>query len=331
MGNNKWLGDNSSLVLLRKRLNTIQFNRIQDCSTANQSDISMRLPTFLIVGAMKAGTTSLYQYLRQHPDIFMSHIKEPGFFSFGENEYCDEAKKIFPQRICTLDDYAALYQNVREERAIGEATTAYLDCPRAPERIKSYVPEAKLITILRDPAERAHSHFMFNKKLFQDLPTLEMAVEEESNRVIDGYSSRYKYLGKGFYHQQLIRYLRLFPADQMKILIFDDFKQDPYRLLSEVFAFLEVDETFKPDISIRYNTSGAWRSGAFEWIMKRLQPVRRIAEKKLPPALVSKVGRTVMKSQTSSRGTRQMFINYYREDILQLQDLLHRDLSSWLH
>jgi hypothetical protein len=234
--------------------------------------------------------------------------------------------------VCTFNDYTALFQYAREEKAIGEATTAYLDCPRAPERIKRYVPEAKLIAILRDPAERAFSHFMFNKKTFvEDLPTLEMAIKEESNRVLEGYSSRYKYLGKGFYYQQLSKYLRLFSAEQMKILLFDDFKRDPYRLLKEVFCFLDVDEKFKPDISVRYNTSGAWRNGAIEWTMKRLQPVRRMAEKKLPPTLVSKIGRTIMKHQTSSTGIRHMFIDYYREDILQLEDLLHKNLSSWLH
>ena len=290
------------------------------------------MPNFLIIGAMKAGTTSLYNYLKQHPEIFMSPLKEPGYFSFGDSEQCEESIKLFPDIICSYREYQRLFQQVREEKAIGEATTAYMDCPRAPVRIKEFLPNVKLIAVLRDPAERAHSHFMFNKKNFvEDSPTLEIAIKEKENRVIEGDRYRYNYLEKGLYFKQLSTYLQLFKKDQIKILLFDDLENDPVKLLQEIFTFLEVDETFEPDISIKYNVSGAWRNGAIESLLKRFNALRRIAVKKLSPRIVTPLGKIMMKPQKSSPVLRQKLINHYRQDILQLQNLIQRDLSHWLH
>ncbi len=288
------------------------------------------MPNFLIIGAMKAGTTSLYSYLKQHPEIFMSPVKEPGYFSFGDSEPFEEFKKLSPEIICSYREYQKLFQQARKEKAIGEATTAYMDCPRAHVRIKEFLPNVKLIAVLRDPADRAHSHFMFNKKRFvEDSLTLETVLKQ--NRVIEGRNYRYNYLGKGFYFKQLSTYLELFEKDQIKILLFDDLENDPMKLLREIFTFLEVDETFEPDISIKYNVSGVWRNGAIETLLKRFHALRLIAEKKLSPKLVTPLGKIIMKPQKSSPVLRQKLINHYRQDILQLQNLIQRDLSHWLH
>lgn len=292
----------------------------------------MTLPNFLITGAMKAGTTSLYNYLNQHPAIFMSPNKEPGYLSFGDTEHCEESIKLFPNRVCSCEAYEKLFQQVEDEIAIGEATTSYMDCLRAPARMKELLPDVKLIAVLRDPAERAYSHFLYNKKMFvEDLPTLEIALSEEHNRVIDRYGYRYKYLGKGFYFKHLSYYLKFFREDQIKILLFDDLKNDPGKLLQQIFTFLKVDETFEPDISIKYNTSGVWRNDAIKTLLKQSHALRLIAEKKLPPRIVSYLGKIIMKPQKSNSALRRELINHYRQDILQLQNLIQRDLSSWLH
>ncbi len=291
----------------------------------------MTLPNFLITGAMKAGTTSLYNYLNQHPAIFMSPNKEPGYMSFGDTVNCKETKKLFPNRVCSYRDYELLFQQVRDEKAIGEATTSYLDCLRAPARIKELLPNVKLIAILRDPAERAYSHFLYNKKMFvEELPTLEIALKEERNRVIDKFGYRYKYLGKGFYFKQLSYYLKFFKEGQFKILLFDDLKNEPIKLLQEIFTFLEVDETFEPDISIKYNTSGVWRNDAIKSFLKQWHTLRLLVEKRVSPRIVSYLGRIIMKPQNCNPSLRREMIRQYRPDILQLQHLIQRDLSTWL-
>lgn len=293
----------------------------------------MKFPNFIIIGAMKAGTTSLYQYLKQHPDIYMSPVKEPNYFTFGESERCQEIKNAEPaSRICGIEEYVALFNNAGGEKAIGEATTAYLDYPFTAERTKTLIPDVKLIAILRDPADMAHSHVMYNKRLFyENLPTLELCVEQEESRVDEDFSTRFKYLGKGFYYQHLRRYLDFFPKHQMKVVLFEEFKHNPDRVLKDIFSFLEVNETFTPDTSIKYNTSGTWRNGTVKQIMQLGQPLVKVLQKRLPPRLVSQIGRTIMKSEASKPYTRQFLIDHYRQDILLLQELLDQDLSAWLH
>ena len=122
----------------------------------------MRWPTFLIIGAGRSGTTSLYHYLGQHPDIFMSPVKEPGFFA-----YEDETRPLIgaygeaelPGYSTRREDYEALFADVSVETAAGEASVDYLYLPRAARRIRRHVPQARLIAILRQPADRSHSQF----------------------------------------------------------------------------------------------------------------------------------------------------------------------------
>src|SRR5688572_7713518 len=124
----------------------------------------MVMPNFLIIGAAKAGTTSLYSYLNQHPQIFMSPVKEPNFFAL-EGEKLNfrgpgDAQVINRYSITQLESYRAHFKGITQETCIGEASTLYLDHPKAVERIQHYTPKARLITILRDPVERAFSNFL---------------------------------------------------------------------------------------------------------------------------------------------------------------------------
>ena len=121
------------------------------------------MPNFLIIGAPKSGTTSLYQYLKQHPQIYLPDKKEPHFFSFeGRTQGFNGPGQadFMKKRITKIEDYIKLFENVNDELAIGEASTSYLYIPEAVERIKKYVPEVKIITIIRHPAERAFSDYL---------------------------------------------------------------------------------------------------------------------------------------------------------------------------
>jgi hypothetical protein len=122
----------------------------------------MTMPNFLIIGAAKSGTTSLHHYLKQHPQVYMSQIKEPSFFAFeGTKPAIPGPWKRWAAHnfITDIQAYRSLFQGVSDEVAIGEASTIYLVHPTAPQRIRHYVPDAKLIAILRDPAERAYSNY----------------------------------------------------------------------------------------------------------------------------------------------------------------------------
>ena len=127
---------------------------------------TMTMPNFFIVGAQKAGTTSLYHYLNQHPQVYMSPIKEPFFFDHELSAGGQVVRREFggrrqPPRFANIEEYSALFDGVGDEKAIGEATPLYIYAPGTPERIERYVPGAKSIALLRHPADRAYSAFLY--------------------------------------------------------------------------------------------------------------------------------------------------------------------------
>ena len=122
----------------------------------------MTMPTFLIIGAGKSGTTSLYYYLKQHPQVYMSPVKEAHFFDQDEGEKPDfrGPGRSSPPPITSIEDYRALFRGVTDETAVGEATPSYIYIPGAPGRIRRRIPDAKLIAGLRNPTDRAYSAFL---------------------------------------------------------------------------------------------------------------------------------------------------------------------------
>ena len=151
-----------------------------------------RMPNFIVIGASKAGTTSLYEYLKQHPQIYMSPMKELRFFAIeGEKvDFCGPWDRIEIERysIKTLEDYKNQFQGVTDEIAIGEASPWYLYSEKAPKSIKSYIPDAKLIAILRDPVDRAYSHFSMHVMNGREpLADFTQALQEEEERILNNY------------------------------------------------------------------------------------------------------------------------------------------------
>src|SRR3989338_3833819 len=145
----------------------------------------MSLPNFLIIGATKAGTTSIHNYLGQHPEIFVCPHKETNFFAQ------DSATCFLGDAINTREDYEREFEGVKNEKAIGETSPAYLAVPTAPERIHGLIPHAKLIAILRDPAERAYSHYLMRRRQKREFrSSFEQCLDEEDIDPERSYKSR---------------------------------------------------------------------------------------------------------------------------------------------
>lgn len=195
-------------------------------------------PNFFVVGAAKAGTTSLYALLRQHPDVFMSRPKEPHHFGqvspphqlrWHFDAYTDSAR------------YLALFKQARGFKAIGEASTSYLWHPEVPARIRRQLPHARIVILLRDPIERAYSHYLMHvREGIQKLGFYE-ALREDLRRTEWSWGISHFYIGKGRYAEQVRRYLDIFGPDKVKIVLFDHFKRDPRGRLFEIVRFLGLD------------------------------------------------------------------------------------------
>lgn len=285
----------------------------------------MTLPNFLIIGTGRSGTTSLYHYLRQHPQVFMSRIKETNFFAFEGNP----DPQLFP--IQSLRAYEALFSAATGHRAIGEASPLYFVRPTAADRIKQQIPHARLILIVRNPAERAYACHLDAVRRGTERRSLAEALHAYRNGGRDGSS-----FDDGFYSGNLRRYLDRFGRDQLAVHLYEDFASAPGATVRRIFRFLDVDDGFVPDTSMRHNPSGLPRRKMLELVV-RPTDFKRNLKARMPyrlrqplMAIGNAINRRNMVKPALPQELRHELIALYREDILKLQDLIERDLTPWL-
>jgi hypothetical protein len=296
----------------------------------------MSLPTFLIIGAPKAGTTTLHYVLSQHPEVYMCPLKEAGFFwAYGQpvNLQGPGAEKLRNRLVTRLEDYENLFKDAKKAKAVGESSVRYLASLAAPQNIRQFIPDARLIVTLRQPAERAFSAFAHNQRDgLEPSHDFAQAIAEDRTGKRDGWQFC-RYLDRGFYYASLKRYLEYFDRSQLHISLLEDLVQDPQRLMRGLFQFLEVDGDFTPDLSHKHNTSGVIRNPALRTLWTRTNRLRVALRPYLPPRMRHAAFEWVIQDLEKlpfPPDLRAELTEYYRQDILQLQDLIRRDLSHWL-
>ena len=293
----------------------------------------MTMPNFLIIGAQKAGTTSLYYYLEQHPQVYMSPRKEPHFFEGTEMDFRGPGRKIRP--VTNPDEYQALFDGASTETAIGEASASYLYSPRSPTLIRKNIPDAKLIVVLRNPADRAYSNFLHMVRVGREPVTdFGRALAAEEGRKSEGWGPLWHYGSKGYYHEQLERYFDTFGEERILVHLYEDLRSHPFEVLRRTFAFLGVDEGFAPDISRDHNPSGLPKNPALYKLIKRLASHTTLGSglaRLLPDGARRRVERRILsKPPPMDPAVRRQLMGRYREDILNLERLIGRDLGAWL-
>ena len=295
----------------------------------------MVLPNFLVIGAAKAGTTSLYSYLKQHPAIFMSEVKEPRFFAPEVYTDYNNVVRSGGRKIpFTPEEYERLFADVTTETAIGEASTEYLYFPGVAARIKERIPEVKLIAILRNPVERAFSAFCYQLRDDEEPLSFESALAAESDRIKQGYRQGWHYQQVGFYAEQVARYQKTFKPEQIRIYLHDELIKDSIKVTQDIYQFLEVDATFIPDLT-RKNISGVPKNKLLHNVFMKQNPLKSLVKPLLPGKLRKNIYQKVRTNNLKDKPslaleTRQQLVELYREDILKLENLMQRDLSHWL-
>jgi hypothetical protein len=293
-------------------------------------------PNFLIIGAARAGTTALYHCVRQHPEIFVSRPKELRFFAKADAPAFGGPgdENVNRNWVTTWEEYCRHFADVNGQKAIGEASPFYLCSEEAPKRIRRFLPDAKLVVVLRDPVSRAFSSFMYLRRAGREpLSDFRSALQAEDVRRQDNWEYLWQYRSLGLYSTQLERYLDVFPRELIWIGLFDDLGAEPIRFCQMVYAFLEVDPDFRPRIAEGVNASGEPRSRTLQDIVDKQNPLRSFARSLLPKSFGRAIRRTVLKRNLRRdvipRDVEQELRAYYRPEIERLEILIGRDLSAW--
>jgi hypothetical protein len=278
----------------------------------------MTLSNFLIIGAAKAGTTSLYDWMRQHPDVYMPAFKEPKFFAWDGAGKAGGGPVV---QVTSREEYEALFDGAGDATAIGEASTLYLTHHRAPERVAEAIPAARLIASLRDPVERAFSIYQMNLRLFGANEGVSFPDALHADPALrQGYAPA------------LARWREHFGPEQLEVILFEDIARDAPGTLARLFGFLGVDPTFAPDVSKVANPGGLPRSRRLHALLTDPR-LRAIGRNLLPAGALDRLKslrRRNLATQTLGPGDRAAAVVIFREDILKTQDLLGQDLSAWL-
>jgi hypothetical protein len=297
----------------------------------------MTLPNFLVIGAAKSGTTSLHYYLQQHPQVYMSRQKETNFFAFegervefygpGDDELCRSA-------ITDLRAYEEQFAAIpRENVAVGEASAWYLYSDKAAANIRRHVPNAKLIAMLRHPVERALSSYLHVVREGRESLAFEESLSCEEERIARGWEFIWHFQRAGLYAEQVERFLTLFPREQMRFYLYEDFLSNAAGVLADAYAFLGVDPSFVANTSVRYNVTGVPRNRLLGRLVLRPNPVKSMAKTLLPAGpryrLGQRLRRRVLSKPAMNPETRRTLMSRYREDITALEPLIGKSLSQW--
>ncbi|PSR19089.1 sulfotransferase [filamentous cyanobacterium CCP3] len=300
----------------------------------------MKLPNFLVIGAGKAGTTSLYFYLAQHPEVFMSPLKEVNFFAVeGQRPTFrglrDDREAQYCFSVNSLEEYSRLFSEATKQKAIGEISPYYLYSDQAAQNIKKYLPKVKLIAILRNPVDRAYSNFLHLRRDGREpLTSFADALKAEETRIKNYWSPSWHYQKSGFYFDLLSRYYERFNKDQIKVCLYEDYVKQPIKTTQEILDFIGVDASFIPDISGKYNVSGMPRNRLIHDFISRKSVAKTVFKPLLPKfavkGLISIRDSNLEKPNPLDADLRKKLVELYLDDITKLQDLIQRDLSDWM-
>ncbi len=296
------------------------------------------LPNFIVVGAARSGTTSLFYYLLQHPDIYVPKRKECMFFSGIQKDFHGRGEIFKKSIVSDLQDYKKLFSRVKNEKAIGEVSPDYLYYyDKSIKNIKIILgSDVKIIIILRNPVERAYSHYLHHVRYGIEELSFEDALHAEAKRMEECYFWAFYYAAAGFYYPALNSYFSNFP--NVKVYLYDDLERSPLDLMRNIYSFLTVDSAFIPDVSSKYNVSGEYKNAFIKILSQKTDSLKKMFYPVFKQLSESQSGRKTLERVLSKvlvkpklkAETRRYLQALFREDILQTQDLIQRDLSSWL-
>jgi hypothetical protein len=288
--------------------------------------IKMKL-SFVCIGVQKAGTTSLHDILKQHPKIGLPDIKEAPFFiddfkfQKGINNY--------------FKDY---FKESDKNLLLGEINPQFCYVPKVAERIKNNFGEVKIIILLRNPVDRAFSHYLMTKRRGLEPLSFEDALLSEKERLGTEHGDlNHSYISRGNYTNQIERYQKLFGDENLKVILFDEFIRNTPKVTREICEFINVED-FDFDFSIQSNPASESKSKLLGNFLYRPSFIKRILGRlllsqkrkdKVALALDKMNLKEAKKESLSNELKQNIYNNYFQQEIENLEKVLNKDLSNW--
>ncbi len=275
-------------------------------------------PNLFLVGAVKAGTTSFYQYLNQVPGIFMSPRKEPLFFV--NDVFIEDTRNSIRDK----KEYLKLYKNVGNEKIIGEASP-YLWYPESARRIYEVVPRARIIIILRNPIERAFSHHTMSLRDRLAEGSFHEALMTQRSRIKKNNSDVPHFLKLSFYFDDVKRFIDIFGKDQVKIILFENFVKDEKKTLKQVLQFLDIKYDVGNLKIKKHHPSSTPRTPLTNFIINN-NFISKIVNRLLSDSLKLDLRDRILFKEISKSSIpdedKKLLYQFYKEDVEKLQKIL---------
>lgn len=296
----------------------------------------MRKPNFIIAGFPKCGTTSLYHYLSEHPQVFLPNQKELHFFTHKNISKLNQGPKdkiVKQTQIKTSCEYLSFYKSVKKEIAIGDASPSYINYPSEFPKIKDYLGDPKVIIILRDPINRSFSNYLHLKREYREHLSFFEAIRCEEERKKSMYSDFWYYKFNSTYYQKILRAKETFT--NVLVLTLEELNETPNKSMKKVYNFLGVDENLKlKSLSNKFNVGGSFKQNFFTKLIFQPSGFKNKIKKIIKPSPFIKS--ILMKISTlfasDKENIDEQSINnlkeYFRKDVHMLKSI-NVDVSKW--
>ncbi|MDY2586482.1 sulfotransferase [Winogradskyella aquimaris] len=293
------------------------------------------LPNFLIVGTAKAATTTIHEYLKQHPKVFMTEWKEPCFFVFKDQQNLNfKSTKRIVKFITRLEDYKEIFENGKSKEIRGESSTPYLYFyDRTIENIRNTIPnhkDTKILIVLRNPVDRAYSQYMMKIRDLEEKLTFNEALDAEEDRMQNNFHFDFFYKDRGLYSNQVKAYLEEF--NNVKVILYEDFKSDTNKILGDIVDFLNLEKfNFQP--INRLNASGKPKNKIISRILIGDNFIKRSLKpfltKRLRNNLLNQIQKKNLKQTKIDNYSKAKLQEFFKSDVKKLETLIDRDLKEW--
>ncbi|MGS2725684.1 sulfotransferase family protein [Psychroserpens sp. BH13MA-6] len=293
-------------------------------------------PNFFIVGAAKAGTTSLYHYLSQHEEVFCPNVKEPNYYASVSAEKASvyeepKAGNFYHRKVINnYNTYLSLYEDAKKEPILLDSSPSYLWDKNAAAHIYKDNPKAKILIVLRNPVERAFSHYLMDVRSgIQAEMDFKKALEKDCKHQPYTWGNAHLYVGLGLYHDQVKRYLDMFGPSQVKVMIYEDLFSNLESGLKDILNFIEVDTNVDINIHQAHNTFFMPKNKIYRKLIQYKSHLK-VYSNRLPENVKKRLKKSMFEDSTKpslSQETYEAIFKYFNEDHLKTKQLLLKEFQ----